>query len=125
MAAEKIKIIKTIKKFIKETDKRFSVRRVVLFGSHARGQNKKFSDIDLAVISDAFKNMSHYDRLVALGTIAWQAKTTEVEALGFTEKEYWKTDDMDILGEIKRKGRIVYENTSSYHKTVKKQFKSR
>ncbi|OIN97804.1 hypothetical protein COY52_12340 [Candidatus Desantisbacteria bacterium CG_4_10_14_0_8_um_filter_48_22] len=116
MAAEKTKLIKTIDKFIKETNKRFAIKRVVLFGSFVDGRYKKYSDIDLAVVSDGFKNMNYFDRLVALGTIAWKTKTTEIEALGFTEKEYKKADDMDILGEIKKNGKIIYENTALYRR---------
>jgi len=41
--------------------------------------------------------------------LAWQAKATEIEALGYTKDEYRNATKLDFLGEIKRTGKIIYE----------------
>jgi len=73
------------------------------------GSRKKWSDIDLAIISDDFKEINNFERLVMLGKIAWYAKATEIEALGYTKDEYKNATKLDFLGEIKRTGKIIYE----------------
>jgi len=53
--------------------------------------------------------MNFHKRLGFLGMIAWYAKTTEIEALGYTLDEYKNATKLDFLGEIKRTGKIVYQ----------------
>ena len=109
MATQGVKTTKTIDRFLKETGKQFFVKKVILFGSYAKGHAKKYSDIDIAVVSDDFKNINYFERLVKLGIIAWQVKATEIEALGFTVDEYNHASNLDFLGEIKKKGKIIYK----------------
>ena len=109
MATKGIKTSKTIDRFLKETGKQFFVKKAILFGSYVRGHAKKYSDIDIAVVSDDFRNINYFERLVRLGRIAWQVKATEIEALGFTVDEYKHASDLDFLGEIKKRGKIIYE----------------
>lgn len=92
---------------------RIQLERVILFGSQIRGKQRRWSDIDLAVISDYFQTMDFHERLVFLGMLAWQAKTTEIEALGYTVDEYENATKLDFLGEIKRTGKVIYEKPDS------------
>lgn len=100
---------KIIDRFLVRVKKEIDIKKVILFGSYIRGEQKKWSDIDLAVISDDFKKMNFHQRLVFLGLIAWHAKTTEIEALGYTVDEYKNATKLDFLGEVKRKGKIIYQ----------------
>jgi predicted nucleotidyltransferase len=109
MAKKRDETSKKIEKFITLLKDKISIERIILFGSYIRGQQKKWSDIDLAVISDDFKKMNFHSRLVFLGMIAWHVKATEIEALGYTVDEYKNATKLDFLGEIKRKGKIIYE----------------
>lgn len=101
--------LSTVSRFINEARKEISVLRVVLFGSYSAGRAGEWSDVDLAVVSDDFEGMDRIQRLTLLGKVAWRAKTTEVEALGFTAKEYSEASPLDFLWEIKRTGRVVFE----------------
>jgi len=100
---------KIINQFLSELQKHIFVSRIILFGSYAKSQQDKWSDIDLAVISDDFNDVPYLDRLFMLGKFAWQAKTTVIEALGFTEEEYNHTSKLDFLNEIKKNGVVIYE----------------
>ena len=74
-------------RFVKLLKDSLEVDKVILFGSWVRGKQRRWSDNDLAVISNHLKKMNFHERLVFLGMAAWQAKATEIEALGYTLDE--------------------------------------
>jgi len=80
------------------------VKKIILYGSYASGKPKEWSDIDLIVISNDFKKMDLWERLVLLGRTA--AKTMEpLEVLGYTEKEFASHGKGTFVGdEVKPKG---------------------
>ncbi len=60
--------------------------RVLLFGSHARGEGDDNSDIDLIIVSPDWGGMTPRQRRELLGTAA--ARIMEpIQASGFTEEE--------------------------------------
>ncbi len=109
MAKTRTKASVKIERFIKLLKNSAEVEKVILFGSRVRGKQKRWSDIDLAVISNRFEKMNFHDRLVFLGMLAWQARATEIEALGYSLDEYKNATKLDFLGEIKRTGKIIYK----------------
>ena len=104
MAKTSARTLSKINRFIREVEKEFAVKKVILFGSHATGKAGQWSDIDLAIVSNDFKNIDLFQRLVILGKIAWPAKTTDIEALGFTPGEFEEASELDFAFEIKNKG---------------------
>lgn len=63
MAARKSSIKKAIKNYVKELRNHgIPVSEVILFGSCVRGVNKEESDIDVAIVSDAFSGDRFEDR---------------------------------------------------------------
>ena len=109
MAKRRTKAEIKIEKFLTLLKNNCKIEKVILFGSCVRGKQKRWSDIDLAIISDDFGKMNFHQRLVFLGMLAWQAKATEIEALGYSLGEYKNATKLDFLGEIKRTGKIIYE----------------
>jgi uncharacterized protein len=62
MASKTDKIIKETKDLIKTLEKKgISIKTAYLFGSHAKGTAKKWSDIDLLLVSDKFRGIRFYD----------------------------------------------------------------
>lgn len=110
MADKRISSSAVINRFLREVKKDISIERIILFGSYAGNRNRKWSDIDLAVISNDFRDVDYFERLVILGKLAWRAKATPVEALGFTPDEYRRASKLDFLGEIKKKGKTIYHH---------------
>jgi predicted nucleotidyltransferase len=86
----------------------------------AQKRAKKDSDIDLAIISDSFKGIDYFERLVILGKLAWQTKATAIEALGFTLEEYKNASKLDFLGEIKKKGITLFEQRRKKNEILRK-----
>lgn len=57
------KVLSIIKRFIDELEKnKIPIREAILFGSYSRGDYHEWSDIDIALVSDAFEGERFHDR---------------------------------------------------------------
>lgn len=93
------KIAKIYADFLKEN--RFNFSRVFLFGSHAKGTARKWSDIDVCVISDKFKGKSWYKNERQLWH--WrQYVDPRLQPIGMTENDFKGIDP--LADEIKKTG---------------------
>jgi hypothetical protein len=80
------------------------VKRILLYGSYARGNPRPDSDMDLVVVSDDFREMDTWERLCLLGR-ARIGIYQSMEILGVTEKEFQsQSSDTFIGSEVKEKG---------------------
>jgi predicted nucleotidyltransferase len=110
MAKTSSKINKIAKRFVTQLEnKNIQVQRLILFGSHAAGKAKQYSDIDIAVISPAFENKGILKRQELLGEAIYPLQEP-IEALGFTPREYANAAPMSFLSEIIVTGKVLYEN---------------
>lgn len=104
-------VVKEIKAYINElVISGIKPKKIFLFGSYAKGNFHKYSDIDLAVISPAFK-ADEIEELMFLGKLSGRI-SSRVEAVSFREKEFEFSKYHTLIGEIKKYGKVVYENTS-------------
>jgi len=55
-----LKIVETFRKLI---SKKIDVKKIILFGSRARGDFREDSDFDLIVVSDEFEGVKSYERV--------------------------------------------------------------
>lgn len=78
--------------------------RVILYGSHARGEPREDSDIDVVVISDAFKGKSHWDRITLLSK-AICASNPLIEAVAMTQQEW--DEERSLIATFAREGEEV------------------
>ena len=86
-----------------------SVRKIVLFGSYARGNPRDYSDIDLVVVSDEFTdNRWENQTKLAEATESSKDYSCIIEPIGYSIKEYEQAEKGSFLGEIKHTGKIVY-----------------
>ncbi len=76
-----------------------NVEKVILYGSYARGTFREDSDIDLAVISEDFKDLNLRERLEMLGLAAGRV-LEPIEALGYTWKEIELEKEEGFIAEI-------------------------
>ncbi len=99
MRKKRTKINKIIDTYIQQLlNMGVPVKSIVLFGSYARGTYRKDSDIDLIVVSDAFRNMSLRQRQETLG-IASARIMKPIEALGYSPEEVINAKPLTILKE--------------------------
>ena len=97
------KIIKLVQNYIERLEKKekLPITRVIMFGSQAKGKNRRFSDVDICIISPKFK-----DSLKALEFL-WQKRRDEevkagLEPVGFSEKDF--REGNSLIQEIKKTG---------------------
>ena len=79
------------------------VEQAVLFGSHARGEARDGSDIDVLIISSDFETLNIRERLERLGIAAarlWQP----IEAIACTPDEIAHVEAATLLDEILHTG---------------------
>ena len=92
-------VISIINQYRKELEARgIKVKKILLYGSYARGKARKDSDIDLVVISDDFKNMDLFERHSLLGRARVNI-SHPMEILGYTEEEISR----------QKKGSFIYD----------------
>lgn len=101
------KLVKEIKAFIDILESHnIAVKKLILFGSFAKNNPHKDSDIDLAVISSRFgKDMT--TEMMLLSKLSWKA-SDRIEAIPLSE-EYLKLKYHPFIGEIKKYGKVIYE----------------
>ncbi len=81
------RIVMTIlRRFIKRLRTRYSIDKIILFGSRARGDYFAESDIDLVIVSDSFEGVHFLDRIAGVLEL-WDAEMA-LEPLCYTRREY-------------------------------------
>ncbi len=93
---------KDVKKWIKDfkvkLNKQFSPKKIILFGSRARKDNLVYSDIDLVIVSDKFKNIKWPRRLGSVAKL-WRGLIV-LEPLCYTLEEF--NEKRNQIGIVKR-----------------------
>jgi predicted nucleotidyltransferase len=87
-------------------------RRVILFGSQARGTATEGSDIDLLIIGDRSTEQK-WNRRREIGRIrrGLSFMRTPIDILLFTpdEIEKWRDTTNHVVSEALREGKVIYE----------------
>lgn len=86
--------------------------QVILFGSRARGEERRASDIDLVVIeAEPFGDgRSRHAEMVRIDiALAGFRVPTDVLVYSRDEVEYWRDSINHVLARALREGRVLYE----------------
>ncbi len=95
-----------VKQFIQKIIKKFTIQKVILFGSRARGDNLKSSDIDLVIVSSDFEGIHITERMKQMYTY-WNAPY-DVDFLCYTPEEFEKLSNMiTIVREAVKHGIVI------------------
>lgn len=96
-------IEQTVNAFIKELKKRrIKISKVILYGSHASGQNHEYSDIDIAIVSPDF-GKNRYTEGAKLFEIAC-AIDPRIEPIPISLSSYNEDTWIPIIYEIRKNG---------------------
>jgi len=95
-----------VRQTIERLRQRVRVHQVILFGSHARGEADDWSDVDLAVVSPDFAQMSHR-RLMDLLVEVILAVDRAVEIRPYTPADLKDARPTNFLGHILAEGKVV------------------
>lgn len=101
-----------IRKIVKElvfslSLNKIPVDKIILYGSYARGNPRDFSDIDIAIISPAFKGKKMLEIQADLAKI-FSKYLSIIEPIGYSTEDFQLAEPETLLGEIKRSGEILY-----------------
>ena len=101
MAAQIDSIIDTVRRYIAELEKHhIPVSQAILYGSYANGRVREESDIDVALVSEAFTGDRYEDRrrIVPLR----RKIDNRIEPMPFTPTGF--SDGGNLIDEIKKTG---------------------
>lgn len=99
--------------------KRIKADAVILFGSRARGDNLKESDIDLLIIGERFRNMNIFNRIITVNNL-WTGKYP-IELVIFTPNEF----EMKFSRYSPLALDPIYEGKAIVNKSFLKKYKER
>ena len=88
---------------------RYQVQKVILFGSWARNEASRHSDIDLIIVQDTEKRF--FDRYEGiLYDLNRASKSGPVEILIYTPEELRSISHRPFVNQALREGRVIYES---------------
>lgn len=91
-----------VREYILDLSKEIPVQKVVLFGSYAKGNFTKDSDVDLAIFSDYFEGTPRIDGIKFLLSRARKYAKLDFQPIPFTYRDYVERDG--FAGEVVRGG---------------------
>jgi predicted nucleotidyltransferase len=98
-----------VEAFVERLCRLHPVVAVILFGSRARGDWLKTSDIDLLVLSEDFAGLPHLARLEHLGAEWARVSHLPADVLGLTPHEFARrAEELSVVGVIAREGIPLY-----------------
>jgi len=102
MAYSREQVVDEVRKIILDLGKDHDIKGAYLFGSHARGIPKEYSDIDVAVILGRFRNGGPFDERFDIFHQV-QKRNSLIEVVCFTEEEF-DHEDAPVVRFIKNEG---------------------
>jgi len=101
------KINKTLSEYINVIKDEIPVKKVIVFGSYAKGKASKRSDIDVCIVSPKFGKNPHEEGKFLFRKL-WQVKNANIDPVGYSPKDFeTKKFISPLLYEIKKHG-LVY-----------------
>jgi len=96
-----------VKRFLNLIIKKFNPKKIIIFGSFARGDYHKRSDLDLVIVGE-FKER-FIDRIGKI--IELNDSDLEIEAMVYTEEEFQKMiqERRPFIEQVLEEGIVVYE----------------
>ena len=100
-----------LKKAIVSLYKKINPLKIILFGSWCRGEEDKYSDVDIIVIYETKKRF--LDRLEEL-YLMWDIPVA-FDILAYTPEEFYNMlkEDNPFIERINREGEVIYEGPKS------------
>lgn len=104
MVETRRQITTLVRRYVATLEERgIPVERVILFGSHASGHPRDWSDIDIAVISPKFDSLSLLERYEQLG-LANRHLQAPLDIIGFSPSQVASCEPGSFLDQILRTG---------------------
>ncbi len=99
-----------IEEYVGDLSRTISVDSVFLFGSYARGDARRDSDVDLIVLSKDFSDMNFIERMIFLSRARGKGMLEfPADIIGYTPEEFTDIEkDSVIMQQAKKEGKFVW-----------------
>lgn len=91
-----------VREYISELSKEIPVQKAIIFGSYAHGDYYKDSDVDIAIFSDYFKDLSRVEGIKFLLARARKYSQLDFQPIPFTYRDYIERDG--FVDEVLKEG---------------------
>jgi predicted nucleotidyltransferase len=88
-------ITRQIATFVSRVQKKYKPQQIILYGSYAEGRAKEGSDVDILVVSHAFRNQNEYDRYEELYDVSDDLEP-DFHVFGYTPEEVKNPQDAQL-----------------------------
>ena len=105
MAEVPEKINNIVNKYITDVSKYLKIDKAFVYGSYAKGNSNEYSDLDIAIFSEEFKNQTFVESVAFLFSIARKYKEICIEPVAFTTSDL--NEDNPFVMEIIKTGREI------------------
>ncbi len=95
--------ISLIEQYIIKVKQSFCPKYIILFGSYSRGEQKEFSDIDIAVVFDKYEGENILDDNAFLFRLAWEVDSRIEPVILSLEN-----DNSGFAESVVKNGKILY-----------------
>jgi len=103
-----IKLGKTLQQLLRQRG--ITVKKIVVFGSYTRGEEKKDSDVDIIIVSPDFRNKDIFEKVeLTSGIHRALVKRVKkpVDIMYYSDIEWGKSHSL-IIDAAKREGEVIY-----------------
>lgn len=106
---EIIKVKKVLIKLFREIG--INVEKIVIFGSYAKGRDRKDSDVDIIVVSKEFRGKDIFEIVYLTKDIHWKLveKITKPFDIMYYSDMDWANGKSLIINEAREKGEVIYD----------------
>lgn len=100
------KINKAVREYIEALKKDIPIQKVIIYGSYAKGGERRDSDIDLVIVSDEF-GKSPQEEGKYLFRKLWDIENAKIEPIGYSPKDFQTSSPSPLLYEIRKYGKEI------------------
>ncbi len=106
-------INENIKKLIENLEKRgIHVNEVILFGSRSRGEALKYSDVDLIIVSEDWREVP-FGRRIQIIQECWESDIIGLDGFGYTKEELEKGRSFVLISSALEEGTRIKVNADT------------
>ncbi|OGL78687.1 hypothetical protein A3J43_03190 [Candidatus Uhrbacteria bacterium RIFCSPHIGHO2_12_FULL_54_23] len=104
-----------IEEYVGDLSRTIAIDGIFLFGSYARGDVRKDSDVDLIVLSEDFSDMNFIERMILLSRARGKGMLEfPADIIGYTPEEFADIEkDSVIMRQAKKEGRFVWKRNNN------------
>ena len=111
-----IELENKLKNFIKNVTNTINIDQIILFGSYAKGNPHKYSDIDIALVSEELDpKLARWQNIELIIKKSNLKYDPELQLVPFSRASFENDTESPVgsfIREIKKTGKVIYSNNA-------------